>query len=48
MVTYYCCVHTAVPAAYSMLLYNENVSVINAVLLFLQYELHAILLLRSP
>ena len=34
MVTYCCCVHTAVPAAYSMLytLYNEYVFVINVAL----------------
>ena len=30
MVTYLLCVHAAVPAAYSMLLCNESVSVINA------------------
>ena len=32
MVTYCCCVHAAFPAAYSMLLCNENVFVFNVVL----------------
>ena len=34
MVTYLLCVHAAVPAAYSMLLYNDSVSVINVALYF--------------
>ena len=29
MVTYCCCLHAAVPGAYSMLLYNENLFEIN-------------------
>ena len=32
MVTYLLCAHAAIPAAYSMLLYNEYVVVINAAL----------------